>query len=136
LTVPLKLLRLVRVIVDLPVVPAGILRRLGLAVIVKSGGGEDGTTVKVTLTLCDWLPLVPVTTTTQFLGAVPQVETNVRVELAVPPDESLTLDELRPQLGHETQRGGGEVARFTVPLKPLRLVSMISDLPEEPATTV
>ena len=136
MTAPLKLLRLVRVIVDLPVVPAGILRRLGLAVIVKSGGGEDGTTVKVTLTLCDWLPLVPVTTTTQFLGGVPQVETNVRVELAVPPDESLTLDELRPQLGHETQRGGGEVARFTVPLKPLRLVSMISDLPEEPATTV
>jgi len=109
---------------------------LGLAVIVKSGGGEDGTTVKVTLTLCDRLPLVPVTTTTQFLGGVPKVETNVRVELAVPPDESLTLDELRPQLGHETQRGGGEVARFTVPLKPLRLVSMISDFPEEPATTV
>ena len=136
MTVPLKLLRLVRVIVDLPVVPAGILRLLGLAVIVKSGGGEDGTTVKVTLTLCDRLLLVPVTTTTQFLGGVPKVETNVRVELAVPPDESLTLDELRPQLGHETQRGGGEVARFTVPLKPLRLVSMISDFPEEPATTV
>ena len=136
MTVPLKLLRLVRVIVDLPVVPAGILRLLGLAVIVKSGGGEDGITVKVTLTLCDRLPLVPVTTTTQFLGGVPKVETNVRVELAVPPDESLTLDELRPQLGHETQRGGGEVARFTVPLKPLRLVSMISDFPEEPATTV
>src|SRR5437899_2426371 len=108
----------------------------GLIVIVKSGGGEDGYTVKVTLTLCDRLPLVPVTTTTQFLGGVPKVETNVRVELAVPPDESLTLDELRPQLGHETQRGGGEVARFTVPLKLLRLVSMIRDFPEEPATTV
>jgi len=46
----------------------------------------------------------------------------------------LTLDELRPQLGHETQMGGGDVARLTVPLKPLRLVSMISDFPEEPAT--
>jgi len=62
------------------------------------------------------------------------VDTNVRAELAVPPDESLTLDELRPQLGHETQMGGGDVARLTVPLKPLRLVSMISDFPEEPAT--
>jgi len=129
-------LTLVRVIVEVAVEPAGIVRLLGLAVIVKSGGGEDGTTVKVTLTLCDRLPLVPVTTTTQFLGGLPAVDTNVRVELAVPPDESLTLDELRPQPGHEAQRGGGEVARFTTPLKPLMLVNMIKDFPEEPATTV
>jgi len=118
------------------VVPAGILRLLGLAVIVKSGGGEDGTTVKVTLTLCDRPPLAPVTTTIQFRGGVPVVEKKVRVEVAVPPDESLRLDGLTPQLGQETQRGGGDVVRFTVPLKPLRLDSVISDFPEEPATTV
>jgi len=61
------------VIVDLPVVPAGILRLLGLAVIVKSGAGVDETTVNVTLTLCDMLPLVPVTFTTQLVGGVPVV---------------------------------------------------------------
>ena len=92
--------------------------------------------MNATLTLCDRLPLVPVTVTTQLLDGVPAVEVKVRVELAVPPDESLTLDELRPQPGHEAQRGGGEVARFTTPLKPLMLVNMIKDFPEEPATTV
>ena len=66
-------MRLVRVIVDLPVVPAGILRLLGLAVIVKSGAGVDETTVNVTLTLCDMLPLVPVTVTTHLVGGLPVV---------------------------------------------------------------
>ena len=66
-------MRLVRVIVDLPVVPAEILRLLGLAVIVKSGTGVDETTVKVTSTLCDRLPLVPVTVTTQMVGGLPVV---------------------------------------------------------------
>ena len=60
-------------IVDLPVVPAGILRLLGLAVIVKSGAGVDETTVNVTSTLCDMLPLVPVTVTTHLVGGVPVV---------------------------------------------------------------
>ena len=60
-------------IVDLPVVPAGILRLLGLAVIVKSGAGVDETTVKVTLTPCDMLSLVPVTVTTQLVGGLPVV---------------------------------------------------------------
>ena len=73
MTVPLKPLILVRVMVDLPVVPAGILRLLGLAVIVKSGAGVDETTVKVTSTLCVMLPLAPVTVTTQLVGGVPVV---------------------------------------------------------------
>jgi len=60
-------------IVDLPVVPAGIVRLLGLAVIVKSGAGVDETTVKVTSTLCDTLLLVPVTVTTQLVGGLPVV---------------------------------------------------------------
>ena len=59
--------------VDLPVVPAGIFRLLGLAVIVKSGAGADETTVNVTSILCDRLPLVPVTVTTHFVGGVPVV---------------------------------------------------------------
>ena len=60
-------------IVDLPVVPAGIIILLGLAVIVKSGAGVDEATVKATLTLCDMLPLVPVTVTTHLVGGVPVV---------------------------------------------------------------
>jgi len=34
------------------------------------------------------------------------------------------------------QRGGGDVERDTVPLKPLRLVSVIVEVPEEPAMMV
>ncbi len=60
-------------IVDLPVVPAGILRLLGLAEIVKSGAGEDETTANATLTPCDMLPLVPVTVTIHVVGGVPVV---------------------------------------------------------------
>src|SRR3989442_7074727 len=131
----MKPLRLVRVIVDLPVVPAGILRLLGLAVIVKSGAGVDETTVKVTLTLCDVLPLVPVTFTTQLVGGVPVV-VKARIEVAVPPGERSTLDGLTPQFGHETQSGAGDVVSLTVPLKLLMLVSMIWDLGALPATTV
>src|SRR3989442_13978510 len=131
----MKPLRLVRVIVDLPVVPAGILRLLGLAVIVKSGAGVDETTVKVTLTLCDVLPLVPVTFTTQLVGGGPVVG-KVRVAVAVPPGERSTLDGLMPQFGHETQSGAGEVVRLTVPLKLLRLVSAVCDLAVVPGMTV
>jgi hypothetical protein len=68
-----KLLRLVRVIVDLPVAPAGMIILLGLEVIVKSGAGVDETMVKATLTPCDMLPLVPVTVTIHVVGGVPVV---------------------------------------------------------------
>jgi len=60
----------------------------------------------------------------------------VRIEVAVPPGGRSTLDGLMPQLGHETQSGGGDVMSLTVPLKLLMLVSTIWDLPVDPATTV
>ena len=56
--------------------------------------------------------------------------------MAVPPGGRSTLDGLMPQLGHETQSGGGDVMSLTVPLKLLVLVSTIWDLPVDPATTV
>jgi len=60
----------------------------------------------------------------------------VRVEAAVPPGESVTLDGLMLQPGHDAQRGGGEVVRLIVPLNPLMLDRMIWDFAVEPAGTV
>jgi len=60
----------------------------------------------------------------------------VRIEAAVPPGGRSTLDGLMLQPGHETQTGAGDVVSLTVPLKLLMLVSVIWDLPVEPATTV
>ena len=62
LTVPLKLLMLVSVISDLPVLPAITVWLDVFAEIVKSGGLED-TTVNVTGAEWERLPLVPVTAT-------------------------------------------------------------------------
>ena len=56
---------------DVPEEPAGIVRLFGLAVNAKSDVEPDGTIVKVTLTECDRLPLVPVTLTTQVLPGLP-----------------------------------------------------------------
>jgi len=60
----------------------------------------------------------------------------VRVEAAVPPGESVTLDGLMLQPGHDGQRGGGEVVRLIVPLSPLMLDRMIWEVADEPAGTV
>ncbi len=60
----------------------------------------------------------------------------MRVETAVPPGESVTLDGLTLQPGHDTQRGGGEVVRLTLPRKPLILVRIMSDFPADPCTIV
>jgi len=59
----------------------------------------------------------------------------VRVDEAVPPGGSMTLDGLTPQPGHEAQRGGAEVESVTVPLKPFTLVREIVEVAEEPAIT-
>jgi len=69
LTVPLKLLMLVSVIWDLPVVPAMTVWLDGLAEIVKSGGPEART---VNVTGAEWerLPLVPVTATLYVASGV------------------------------------------------------------------
>ena len=63
--------RLVTTMLDVPEEPAGIVRLFGLAVIAKLDVEPDGTIVKVTLTECDRLPLVPVTLTTQVLAGLP-----------------------------------------------------------------
>ena len=71
MTVPSNPFRLVTTMLDVPEEPAGIVRLFGLAVIEKSDVEPDGTIVKVTLTECDRLPLVPVTLTTQVLPGLP-----------------------------------------------------------------
>ena len=58
--VPLNPLTLLNVIVDVLVEPAGMLRKVGFALIAKSGPG-GWPTVKNIVTLCERLPLVPVT---------------------------------------------------------------------------
>jgi len=60
LTVPAKLLRLAREIVEVPEEPAWKLRLEGLLEMLKSGGT---TTLAVTTTECERDPLVPVTVT-------------------------------------------------------------------------
>ena len=62
LTVPLKPLKLISAIWDLPVEPATTVWLDGFAEIVKSGEPED-TTVNVTGAEWERLPLVPVTAT-------------------------------------------------------------------------
>ncbi len=96
------------------------------------GGGGDETTVKLTFTLCDKLPLVPVTLTLKVIVGVPRVVENVRVARAVPPDTSMTLVGLIIQPGQLGHNGGGEVAKFTVPLKPPMLESIIELVAVEP----
>ena len=61
-TVPVKLLRLFRLIVEVIAVPCTKLSELGLLEMLKSGFGEA---VRVTDTLALWVvvPLVPVTVT-------------------------------------------------------------------------
>ena len=55
----------------------------------------------------------------------------VSVEVAVPPEESVRLVELR-----ETRRGYENVERYTVPVKPLRLVAVMVDICVDPAVIV
>lgn len=97
-----------------------------------AGGGVDETTVKLTFTLCDRLPLVPLTLTLKVIVGVPIVVEKVRVAWAVPPDTSMTLVGLITQPGQLGQRGGGEVTKSTVPLKPPTLETIIELVAEEP----
>lgn len=60
-TIPLNPLTLVNMIVELALMPAGMMSERGLAAIMKSGGGPDGIIVRKRLTMCDMPPSVPVT---------------------------------------------------------------------------
>jgi hypothetical protein len=64
-------------------------------------------------------------------GAVLAAVAMVSVEVAVPGEESVRLVELR-----ETRRGYEDVERYTVPVKPLRLVAEIVEVWVDPAVIV
>ena len=103
-----------------------------MAVRAKSGGA-DWTTWKLTVTVWDRLPLVPVTVTFPAVGTVPPKI--VRVDMADPPDESVTLLGLIAQLGHPGHAGFGGTVNVTVPENPFWLVRVIVELFENPVGT-
>lgn len=117
--------------------PATMFRTDGFATIVKSGVGGGGglTTVNLTMTLCDRLPLVPVTLTAKVSVGVPSVVTKVSVAVPVPPGLSVTLFGLTPHEGQLGQSGGGDVKRLTVPANPLMLASTIVEVAVVPCCT-
>ncbi len=53
----------------------------------------------------------------------------VRVEVADPPEGTMTLTGLREGVGPD---GETVAAKLTVPLKPLMLVTVMVDVPDEP----
>ena len=61
---------------------------------------------------------------------------NVKLALAAPPEGTLTLAGIIDHVGQLGQRGGGEVLRFTVVLKPLRLLIVMVVNVEDPAVSV
>jgi hypothetical protein len=133
LTVPLKLFRLVRVIVELPWPPDERMTVVGFAEMEKSG--FDDTIVNATFTLWDTPPLEPVTVTMYVFGGEPRTVKNKRVALAVPPDGSTTWVGVTPQLGQDAQSGGADVESVIVPLNPFTLDSKIVEVAFAPAGT-
>jgi hypothetical protein len=115
-TTPAKPFRAVTVMLEVPAVPALTVTLSGLAAIVKSW------TTKVTVTLWDRLPLVPVTPTWTVDAAE-----NVQDKVALP--EPVTL------VG-ATEQEVLLVVRLTTPAKPFWPVTVILEVPAEPAFTV
>ena len=129
--VPLKLLRLVRVIVEVAEEPCVIVRFPGNAEMEKSGGG-GWEILKSTFTECVRLPLVPVTVMFPELPADPP--TMLSVAKPLPSGVRLTLvgvidHTVHLGVGH---RGEGDVCSVTVPLNPLKLVRVIVEFPLPP----
>lgn len=67
---------------------------------------------------------------------MPDVVENMTTALAAPAETKLTLAGLIPHVGQLAHRGGGDVVRLTVPLKPLRLFTAIVLELGDPAVTV
>jgi len=109
LTTPAKLFSAVTEIVEVPADPALAVTLIGLALIVKSW------TVKVTVTACDRVALVPVTTTWT-------VDTDVKVQ------ESVALPEPVMLVG-DTPHDVLLVVRVTTPAKLLTGVTVIEEVP-------
>ena len=116
LTTPEKPWRPVTVIVDVPALPAFTVTLVGLALIVKSW------TVNVTVAEWDNDPLVPVTVTWTSCAAL-----NVHDNVALPEPATLV-----GATEHEVLL----VARLTTPANPCRPVTVIVEVPAEPAFTV
>jgi hypothetical protein len=122
-TVPVKPLRAVTVIVEVPDPPANICA--GDTVVAAS---EKSTTVNVIVAVvCESVPSVPVTVTV-YVAAVPEVQDSVEVCGEVP---NVTLVGVRV---HVNPAGvDADAVRATVPVSPLSAVTVIVDVPEEPA---
>ncbi len=122
---PENIFRLVSVMVDVVELPADKLTDAGLAVMLKSP------TLTSTCIVWTCVPLVPVTVTVKLPLAVGVTVNN---DVAIPPAVNVTLvglkDAVRPV------EGVTDAVRLTVPVKPLTLVRVMVDVPEEPTWTV
>ncbi len=130
-TLPVKPLRLVRVIVEFPDDPCTMLKVVGLEDMLKSGP----TTVPAVVAEWDGDPPipVPVTVIVYVPTGVEVVVEIVRVDVPVPPAVRVTGFMLNEKVTPVT---GAVVkaARFTLPAKPFRLVSVMVEVAELPAT--
>ena len=90
------------------------------------------TTVKLTERVTD--PIVAVTVTVYVPGVVKSEVEIVNVEVAVPFAANITLLGLTETVGHTKTRPDDEIEalRLAVPDRPLRLVSVIVEEPDEP----
>ena len=91
-------------------------------------------TTTVTLTECVTEPIVAVTVTVYVPGVVKRAVEIVNVELAVPLAANATLLGLTETVGHTRMGPDDEIdaLRLPVPDRPLRLVSVIVEEPDEP----
>jgi hypothetical protein len=69
-------------------------------------------------------------------GGVFEVVWKVKFAAAAPPEIRLTLVGATDQVGQPGQTGGGDALRLTVPLKPLRLFTLMLVKVEDPACRV
>ena len=96
------------------------------------GGGGGLTTRKETSTKWKMLPLTAKTLTVQLTGSVAAVVKKLRVAVPTSPGINMTTLVSMLQLGQVNARHGTDVERSTMPVKPLRLVSMIVELADSP----
>jgi hypothetical protein len=121
-TVPVRPFRAVTVIVEVPVAPASTWAGVAPALIVKST-----TTNVMAAVVCDSVPSVPVTVTV-YVAAVPDVQLSVEVCGEVP---KVTLVGVRV---HVNPAGvDADAVSDTVPVRPLTAVTVIVEVPEDPA---
>lgn len=130
--IPENPLTLVSVMVELEEEPWVTFREAGLDAMLKSWPA-GAFTWTVTVVVCKVDPLVPLTLTLNVPDGVEDVVETVSVEVADVPEERVTLMELNDGVGPE---GETPVAKLTVPLKPLRLVNVMVEVPDAPCRNV